>query len=288
MSMAHRSSSAASSAVKPAPEPLGRLLAENRPLVMGILNVTPDSFSDGGQFREPASALAQARHMAAAGADILDIGAESTRPYTGATPVSLDEEMARLAPVLPAVVALGVPVSIDTIKAKVAAWALEQGAAILNDVWGLQRDPDMARVAAEHRVPIVVMHNRDAADPTIDIVADVTAFFARSLEIADRAGIAREAIVLDPGVGFGKTPKQSITVIARLDVFKGFGLPLLVGASRKRFIDTVIATEPGQRLPGSLAAHVLAAQNGAAIIRAHDVAETVQALAVAAAIRSAR
>ena len=288
MSMVRRSLSAADGVTHPAPEPLDRLLAENRPLVMGILNVTPDSFSDGGQFREPASALAQARHMVAAGADILDIGAESTRPYIGATPVSLDEEMARLAPVLPSIVELGVPVSIDTIKAKVAAWALGQGAGILNDVWGLQRDPDMARVAAEHRVPVIVMHNRETADPAIDIVADVTEFFARSLDIAARAGIARDAIVLDPGVGFGKTPEQSMIVIARLDAFKRFGLPLLVGASRKRFINTVIPTEPGQRLPGSLAAHVLAVENGAAIIRAHDVAETVQALRVAAAIRSAR
>ena len=156
---------------------------------------------------------------------------------------------------------------------------------IANDVWGLQRDPDMARVVAEHRVPVVVMHNRDSADPAIDIVADVTAFFARSLDIAARAGIAKDRIVLDPGVGFGKTPEQSMTVIARLETWKSFGLPILVGASRKRFINTVIPTEPQQRLPGSLAAHVLAVQNGAAIIRAHDVAETVQALRVTDAIR---
>ncbi len=267
---------------------LSALLAKGRPLVMGILNVTPDSFSDGGQFFDSAAAIAHARRMADEGADILDIGAESTRPYGGAVPVSLEEEKARLAPVLPAAVALGIPVSIDSIKAKIAAWALEQGASIVNDVWGLQRDPDMARVAAEHRVPVIIMHNRDAADAKLDIVAEVTAFFSRSLDIAARAGIARENIVLDPGIGFGKTPEQSISCIARLDAFKSFGLPLLVGASRKRFIHTIIPSEPGRRLAGSLAAHMLAVERGAAIIRAHDVAETVQALRVTAAIRGAR
>jgi dihydropteroate synthase len=264
------------------------LLAKGRPLVMGVLNVTPDSFSDGGRFLDPAAAIAQARRLAAEGADILDIGAESSRPYGNAVTVPLDEERARLAPILPVVVGLGIPVSIDSMKAAVAAWALETGAAIVNDVWGLQRDPDMARVVAEHDAPVIVMHNRDAADPRIDIVADVTAFFERSLAIAARAGIARERIVLDPGIGFGKTPEQSLICIARLDAWRGFGLPLLVGASRKRFIHSVVPSEPAERLGGSLAAHLLAVENGAAIIRVHDVAPTVQALAVAAAIRRAR
>ena len=255
---------------------------------MGVLNVTPDSFSDGGRFLDPAAAMAQAQRLTAEGADILDVGAESTRPYGNAVVVTLDEERARLAPILPAVVRLGIPVSIDTMKAAVAAWALETGAVIVNDVWGLQRDPDMARVVAEHDVPVIVMHNRDAADPRIDIVADVTAFFERSLAIAARAGILRERIVLDPGIGFGKTPEQSLTCIARLDAWRGFGLPLLVGASRKRFIHSIVSSEPAERLAGSLAAHLLAVENGAAIIRVHDVAPTVQALAVAAAIRRAR
>jgi dihydropteroate synthase len=276
---------------KVAPEatgkPLTALLARGRTVVMGILNVTPDSFSDGGQFFDPAVAIAHAQRMAREGADILDIGAESTRPYGGMQPVSADEEKARLAPVLPAVIELELPVSIDTIKAKIAAWALEQGAVILNDVWGLQRDPDMARVAAEHGVPTIIMHNREAADPAIDIIADVTAFFSRSLDIADRAGIARENIVLDPGIGFGKTPEQSIICIARLKDFARFGRPLLVGASRKRFINTVIASQPSERIGGSIAGHLLAVANGAAIVRVHDVAETVQALAVDAAIRKA-
>jgi len=272
----------------PGTDVLRHLLAKQRPLVMGVLNVTPDSFADGGRFLDPPAAIAHAQHLAAEGADILDIGAESTRPYGNAVPVPLDEERARLAEVLPAVVALGMPVSIDTMKAAVAAWALAAGATIVNDVWGLQRDPDMARVVAEHAAPVIIMHNRAMADPSIDIIAEVTAFFLRSLAIAGRAGIARARIVLDPGIGFGKTPEQSMTCIARLDAWRGFGLPLLVGASRKRFIHSVVPSEPAERLGGSLAAHLMAVENGAAIIRAHDVAPTVQALAVAAAIRRLR
>ena len=268
--------------------PLARLLALGRPAVMGVLNVTPDSFSDGGRFLDPSIAIEQAQRMVAAGADVLDIGAESTRPYGGAVPVPIEEEIRRLAPVLPSAVGLGVPVSIDTMKAKVAAWALASGAAIVNDVWGLQRDGDIARVVAEHGVPVIIMHNREAADPSIDIMADIAAFFSRSLDIAVRAGIARENIVLDPGIGFGKTAEQSVTAVARLAELKSFGLPLLVGASRKRFIDKVSPASPDQRLGGSIAAHVLAAADGAAIIRAHDVPETVQALRIAAAIWSAR
>ena len=267
---------------------LAQLLAKMRPLVMGVVNVTPDSFSDGGQFLDPQTAIAHARRLAGEGTDILDIGAESTRPYGGTVRVPLEEERARLAPVLAEVIALGVPVSVDTLKAAVAAWALDLGAAIVNDVWGLQRDPDMARVVAERGVPVIIMHNRETADPTIDIVADVTAFFQRSLDIAARAGIARERIVLDPGIGFGKTAEQSLICIARLDAWRSFGLPLLVGASRKRFIHSVAPSDPMDRLGGSLAAHLLAVENGAAIVRVHDVAPTVQALTVAAAIRRAR
>jgi len=194
----------------------------------------------------------------------------------------------RLKPVLPGVVRLGLPVSIDTIKARTAAWAFRHGAAVLNDVWGLQRDPDMARVAAEHAVPVILMHNRAAADAAIDIMADVQAFFSRSLDIAARAGIARERIVLDPGIGFGKTPEQSMMALARLDELQSFGLPLLVGASRKRFINAVMSAEVDARLPGSLAAHLLAVENGASIIRAHDVAETVQAIRMTEAILAKR
>jgi dihydropteroate synthase len=269
-------------------DPLAALLALGRPLVMGILNVTPDSFSDGGRFLDPALAITHAREMIDQGADLLDIGAESTRPYGGAKPVAAEDEMQRLAPVLPEVVKLGLPVSIDTIKASVAAWALDQGAAIVNDVWGLQRDPEMAPLVARRGVPVIVMHNRDEADPAIDIVADVIGFFGRSLEIATQAGIARDKIVLDPGIGFGKTPEQSVLCLARLDEFKRFGLPLLVGASRKRFINAISPSEPTARIGGSLATHLIAARDGAAILRVHDVRETVQALRVAAAIEQAR
>jgi dihydropteroate synthase len=267
---------------------LARLLAARRPAIMGVLNITPDSFSDGGHYLDPQTALVHARRLVEEKADILDVGAESTRPYGGAVAIAAAEEIRRLAHVLPGAVALGIPVSVDTMKAEVAAWALAEGASIVNDVWGLQRDPDMARVVATHAVPVIVMHNRESADASLDIMAEIAAFFSRSLEITDRAGIARNNIVLDPGIGFGKTPRQSMTAIARLSELKSFGLPLLVGASRKRFIDTVSPSPPDQRLGGSIAAHLLAAANGADIIRVHDVAETVQAMRVAAAIGGAR
>jgi dihydropteroate synthase len=270
------------------PSALTRLLAADRALVMGILNLTPDSFSDGGRFVDPAVAIGHAKRMVQDGADIIDVGAESTRPYGDAVEVSAEEEIARLAPVLAQVIALGKPVSIDSMKAKVIAWAIAQGAQIANDVWGLQRDPDMARVVAEHRVPVIVMHNRGKAEPQIDIVADMMAFFERSLEIADRAGIPRDTIVLDPGIGFGKTPEQSIIAIARFGELKRFGLPILMGLSRKRFISHVVPSEPMQRLGGSIAGNLLAVQKGAAIVRVHDVAETVQALRVDDAIRKAQ
>jgi dihydropteroate synthase len=266
------------------PPVLPALLSRPCPAVMGVLNITPDSFSDGGQFAAPEHALAQARRMIAEGADIIDIGAESTRPY-GSEPISAEEELKRLQPVLPEVVALGIPMSIDSMKSAVIAWALDRGAVIANDVWGLQRDSGMAATVAARGVPVIIMHNRENVDPAIDIMQDISNFFARSLDIAARAGISADKIVLDPGIGFGKTPAQSMIALARLGELQSFGLPLLVGASRKRFISTVTPAEPHQRLGGSIAAHLLAAQNGARIIRAHDVAETVQALRVTAAIR---
>jgi dihydropteroate synthase len=259
------------------------VLSRPYPAVMGVLNVTPDSFSDGGQFIAPERALAQARRMIGEGADIIDIGGESTRPY-GSQPVSADEELKRLQPILSDVVSLGVPVSIDSMKSAVVTWALDTGASIANDVWGLQRDPEMAALLAARKSPVIVMHNRDRVEADIDIMKDIAAFFARSLDIAAKAGISRDNIVLDPGIGFGKTPEQSMTALARLDELTAFGLPLLVGASRKRFISSVTPSEPHQRLGGSIAAHVVAAKGGAKIIRTHDVSETVQALRVATAI----
>jgi dihydropteroate synthase len=264
---------------------LHALLTQPSPAVMGVLNITPDSFSDGGQFIAPDRALAQASRMVAEGADIIDVGAESTRPY-GSQPVSPDEEMSRLKPVLAAAIALGIPVSIDSMKSSVVDWALSLGAAIANDVWGLQRDPDMARVVAAHNAPVIVMHNRDQVDAGIDIMQDMAAFFDRSLAMAAKAGIPSGHVVLDPGIGFGKTQEQSMIALARLGELQAFGLPVLVGASRKRFISTVVPSEPEERLGGSIAAHLIAARAGANIIRTHDVAETLQALRVAQAIEA--
>jgi dihydropteroate synthase len=273
----------------PAVHPLlQKLLSGPIPVVMGVLNVTPDSFSDGGEHLTPEHALAHARRLVVEGADILDIGAESTRPYGSAQPVPADEELARLRPILPDIIKLGVPVSIDSMKSQVAAFAVDAGAVIANDVWGLQRDTNMAPLVAQRGVPVIIMHNRDRADPAIDIMKDIAGFFARSLDIAARAGIPQGHIVLDPGIGFGKTPEQSLIALARLDELQRFGLPLLVGASRKRFIASVSPSEPRERLGGSIAAHLIAARNGARIIRTHDVAATVQALKVAAAIEEKR
>jgi dihydropteroate synthase len=267
---------------------LQKLLSGPIPAVMGVLNVAPDSFSDGGKFIAPERALAHARRLVAEGADIIDIGAESTRPYGDAQPIPADEELGRLRPVLPDIIKLGVPVSIDSMKSEVAAFALAEGVAIANDVWGLQRDSHMAPLVAQRGIPVIIMHNRDRADPTIDIMKDIAAFFARSLDIAAKAGIPNGHIVLDPGIGFGKTPEQSMIALARLDELKRFGLPVLVGASRKRFIASVSPSEPQDRLGGSIAAHLTAAKGGARIIRTHDVAETVQALRIAAAIEDRR
>ena len=268
------------------PNVLPHLLSQNRPLIMGVLNVTPDSFSDGGQFIDPQAALQHAQKMIEAGADIIDVGAESTRPYGGAKPVTLEDELERLHPVLATVIKMGTPVSIDTMKPEVALWALSIGVSIVNDVWGLQRDPNMARVVAEHGVPVICMHNRYKAERGINIISDINAYFDYTLEVASKAGIMRDSIVLDPGIGFGKTPEQSMEAIAKLETFKRFKLPLLVGASRKRFIDTVSPSAPLERIGGSLAAHLIAVRNGANIIRTHDVAETIQAIKVDNALRA--
>jgi dihydropteroate synthase len=275
-----------SAEITASPLDLRALRAERHPVIMGVLNVTPDSFSDGGRFLDPRAAIAHARAMIEEGADVIDVGAESSRPYDDPVAITPEEERRRLHDVLPAVARLGRPVSIDTMKAEVADWALRHGAAIVNDVWGLQRDPEMARVVARHGVPVIIMHNRTTADPAIDIFADIDAFLERSLAIADAAGIPRSLIVLDPGIGFGKTPEQSISVLAQLRRLAKFGLPVLIGASRKRFIHWISPAPPQRRIGGSIAAHILAVENGSAFIRTHDVAETVQAMRVMAAIRS--
>lgn len=256
-----------------------------RTLVMGILNVTPDSFSDGGLFAGEAEAVVQAERLVDEGAAILDVGGESTRP--GHVPVPAEEEQARVVPVIRAVAPrLPVPISIDTYKASTARAALEAGARIVNDVWGLQREPDIANVAAAYGAPVIIMHNRETIEPELDIVADMLAFFERSLAIAHRAGLADSEIVLDPGVGFGKTWNQHLEALRRLPEIRALGFPVLVGVSRKSLLGRLHdrETRPADRLHGSLAAHAVAATLGADIVRVHDVAAHIDAMRVVDAV----
>jgi dihydropteroate synthase len=255
------------------------------PQLMGILNVTPDSFSDGGRHANPAAAVARAQAMIAEGAAIVDIGGESTRP--GHVPVPEDEELRRVAPALGALAELDAPISIDTSKSAVAREAARLGACVINDVWGLQRDPGMADAVAETGSAVVVMHNREKADPAIDILDDVERFFERSLNLAARSGVPFGRILLDPGVGFGKTRQQNHSCIWNLDRFRRFGAPILVGLSRKSFIGGIIDAEVDRRLPGTLAADTIALMREAAVLRVHDVAENRAALAVFMALKGA-
>ncbi|GLK55937.1 dihydropteroate synthase [Methylopila capsulata] len=256
------------------------------PRVMGILNVTPDSFSDGGRFAAVEGAVAHAARMAGDGADIVDIGGESTRP--GYQPVDAEEEIRRVVPAIRAVrEALDLPISIDTMKASVAAAALEAGADILNDVWGLQRDPDIARVAAEHGAPVVVMHHRTEVDPALDIVEDMKGFLGRSIEIALRAGVPDHAIALDPGVGFGKTVTQNLIAIQQVGALARMGFAVLLGTSRKSLIGHIIQRTPEERVHGTVATSVLGWAAGATLFRVHDIRENRDALLVAKAVLDA-
>ena len=261
-------------------------LSMDRPRLMGILNVTPDSFSDGGLFLRPEAALMQARKMAA-GADILDIGGESTRP--GAVEVLADEETARTAPVIAALRegGLDVPISIDTRKAAVAGAAFVAGATILNDVTALQFDPAMAGVVAASGRPVILMHSIATpetmqVDPHYDdVLLDVYDALAARLVEAEAAGIPRDKLAIDPGIGFGKTLQHNLTLLSRLSLFHNLGVPVLLGASRKRFIGTISAEADAQkRLPGSLAVALAGVAQGMQMIRVHDVAETRQALSL--------
>ncbi len=259
---------------------VGRILPTGRTLVMGVLNVTPDSFSDGGRFSDVERAGERARAIASEGADILDIGGESTRP--GASPVSAEEELARVLPVLRrAASEVSCPISIDTYKAVVAERAIAAGARIVNDVWGLSRDPGMAPVVAAGGAALIVMHNRATADGSIDILDEVLRFLARSLEVAHRAGIDERRIAVDPGIGFGKTLEQNLILIAKLGILRErLGRPVLLGASRKSMIGRIFQSEAADRLPGTIALHTAGVLAGASIIRAHDVREAVQAARV--------
>jgi dihydropteroate synthase len=257
-----------------------------RTLIMGIVNVTPDSFSDGGRYPTANAAITAALQLVGEGADVVDVGGESTRPSH--SPVDTDTELARVLPVVEGLAArTTTPVSIDTSKATVAEAALKAGASIVNDVWGFVRDAKMAAVVAAHDAAVVIMHNRNKADATLDILAELSAFFARALERAAHAGIRPDRIVLDPGIGFGKTLEQNLTILSQLERLTALGFPILVGASRKSFIDRLSPSEPDGRLPGTVAANVIAVLSGAAIVRVHDVAAHVQALRIAEAIRGA-
>lgn len=264
-----------------------------RPRVMGIVNVTPDSFSDGGQFYSAADGIEHARRMIAQGADILDIGGESTRP--GATPVSEFDEILRVVPLIEAIrKASDIPISIDTMKPGVARAAIKAGATIWNDVAALRFSPQGPEVAAELGCEVVLMHmlgepgTMQDAPRYDDVVAEVEAFLLARAFTAMAAGVAKEKIWLDPGIGFGKTLEHNLALLAALPRFVALGYPILLGASRKRFIAGIdpSADEASDRLGGSIAAHLVGAQAGVAAVRVHDVRETVQALEVLSAIRS--
>jgi dihydropteroate synthase len=264
-------------------------LTLERPLIMGIVNLTPDSFYDGGHFFKPTNAVDHALRLIQDGANLLDLGAESTRPNAAAVPE--DEELRRLIPVLSELLQkTDVPISIDTTKAAVAKCALEAGASIVNDVSGLKDDPEMARVVSKFEAGVVLMHRRGHAQNMQsqtqydDVVNDVGRELAACSVIAERAGIRSDNIVFDPGIGFAKTPEQNLELIERLQELERFKRPILVGPSRKAFIGVVTGREPADRLFGTISACVLAFERGARIFRVHDVRETRDALLVAEAV----
>jgi dihydropteroate synthase len=268
----------------------GDLYFSDRTLVMGILNVTPDSFYDGGRRVDPAEAIADGVVMAARGADIIDIGGESTRP--GAQPVSEDEELARVLPVVAGLRrAVRVPISIDTYKSKIARAALDAGADIVNDISALRFDPAMASLIAAEKVPVILMHMQGTPrtmqqEPQYeDVAREVRDFLAMQLYEAMEAGIVPDSIILDPGIGFGKTLEHNLLLLRGLPMFAALGQPLMVGVSRKTFIGKILEIGPDDRLEGSLAAGAVAVMGGANILRVHDVPETCRAIRVADAIR---
>ncbi len=262
--------------------------------IMGILNVTPDSFSDGGAFFDTDTAIERALAMERHGADIIDVGGESTRP--GARDVSVDEEMGRVIPVIEAITkSLGIPVSIDTRKSAVAEEAIKAGAVIINDVSGLKSDPKMASIAAKHNAAVVIMHMRgsphdmQAKTAYKDVVRDVIAELQNSIDAAQQAGVSKNAIIIDPGIGFAKTAEQSIEILARLDEFKVLKSPICIGTSRKSFIGIIVGeADPDKRLAGTLATCAVAVMKGANILRVHDVKEARAVVAIIESIAKAK
>ena len=264
-------------------------LSLDRPRLFGIINVTPDSFSDGGEALRPEDAINRGRVMLDAGADVLDVGGESTRP--GARPVSVEEERARVVPVIEGLGRLGALVSIDTRRAPVMRAAIDAGAKIINDITALTGDPDSLGLAAESGLPVVLMHMQGEPatmqdDPRYeDAAADIHAYFTERVTACEKAGIGRERIAVDPGIGFGKTVGHNLEILSRLDLYTGFGCPVLLGVSRKSFIGKLSREEPPKdRVAGSIAAILAAARQGVRLFRVHDVAETRQAFAVWEAI----
>lgn len=264
-------------------------LTLDRPLIMGVINVTPDSFSDGGLYLSMAAAVAHARQLIAEGADLLDVGGESTRP--GAAPVTLEEERRRVLPVLEALAGAGVPLSVDTQKPELMRAAVAAGAAMVNDVNGFQAPGALAAVA-DSNCAICIMHKQgdpqtmQQAPQYADVVTEVRGYLGERIATAERAGIARDRIVVDPGFGFGKTLDHNLELLRRLDEIAALGVPVLAGLSRKSMIGKLTGREAGDRLAGSVAAALFAVQRGAAIVRVHDVAATRDALAVWNAVRS--
>ncbi len=250
--------------------------------VMGILNVTPDSFSDGGKWNDKDRALRHVEEMLADGTDILDIGGESTRP--GYTLLSDEEEIARVVPIIEAVKArFDVPISLDTYKSKVAQAGIAAGADLINDIWGLKYDDKMAAVIAESGLPCCLMHNRKAADYQ-DFMQDVAADLAETLQIAEKAGIADEKIILDPGVGFGKSYENNLEIINCLEELHMFGYPLLLGCSRKSVIGLTLDLPVTERIEGTLVTTVMGVIKGASFVRVHDIKENVRAIRMTEAI----
>lgn len=243
-----------------------------RTYIMGILNVTPDSFSDGGKFNDADKAIEHAKEMVEQGADIIDIGGESTRP--GHTVVPDEEEISRLVPVIERLVReINVPISVDTYKAPVAEAALRAGAHILNDIWGLQKDENMASVVAKYNVPVIIMHNQDGTEYSKDIMEAMCDFLVKSIDIALKAGVKKENIILDPGIGFGKTAEQNMIVLSRLGELNDLGYPILLGTSRKSTIGKILDLPVNERVEGTLATSVMGIIQGVDIIRVHDVKE---------------
>lgn len=261
--------------------------------IMGILNITPDSFSDGGRFNNEVAVTGQIKKLIKDGADIIDVGGESTRPF--AEPVSTADELQRVIPTIDLIRSLSdIPISIDTTKAKVAEVALEHGASMINDISALLKDPEMVEVAARHQVPVVIMHMQGAPqnmqlNPTYEnVVEDINNFFSARLEVMERAGIARERIIVDPGIGFGKTLEHNLAILANLKAFRQHGCPVLVGHSRKSFFEHLLNIPLEERDLPTAVVSVLCGQQGADIIRVHDVLGTVRALSIEQAFTNAR